>query len=214
MAKPTGALLAFGASGQIAKTVVYASWRGRQYARRYLIPANPQSTEQTKTRSAFAWLQQVWKLSPTLFQDPWTLFASGQPFTNRNAFGSKNISVLRDAADLAAFVFSPGAKGGVAPTSIAITPGATQLSILINTPTPPTGWTLTSAIAAAIADQDPNTGTLYTITAGEDTTSTYTVVLTSLTTGTLYYVGAWLKWAKPDGSIAYSTAVTGSDTPT
>lgn len=214
MAKPTGALLAFGASGQIAKTVVYASWRGVQYARRYLVPANPQSVEQTKTRSAFAWLQAVWKLAPTLFQDVWTLFASGQPFTNRNAFGSKNIFNLRNAANLSTFVFSPGAKGGVAPSSMVITPGAGQLSIAITAPTAPTGWTLTSAIAAAIRDQDPNTGAFYNITAGEDLTSPYTVVLTGLTAGSLYFVGAWLKWLKPDGTIAYSVNISGSSTPT
>lgn len=214
MAKPTGALLSFGASGTIAKTAVFASWRGRQYVRRHVIPANPNSSGQQLTRNTFKWLQQVWKLSPTLFQDPWTAYAKGQPLINRNAFGKSNIGALRSQTDLSAFVFSPGAGGGVAPASITVTAGANQITVDVTEPTSPTGWTIAEAVAAVIADQDPQSGVLYDVSAGSDNSSPYSIVITGLTTAQLYRAGAWLVWTKPDGTTAYSSALTGSATPT
>jgi len=214
MAKPTGALLAFDARGQIGKTLVYASWRGRGYARRYVIPANPRSAEQTLTRTAFSWLTQVWKMGPAIFQGPWTLYATGQVFTDRNALNAKNVSTLRSATDLSGMVMTPGAKGGVALTNATFTAGNDLITVAGTTPTPPTGWTVTAVQACCIRDQDPNTGVLYTITAGEDTSSPYSFDLTGLTGGVLYYCAAWIKWLKPDGTVAYGPQFSGSATPT
>lgn len=212
MAKPTGPLLAFDARGSIAKTQVYSSWRGRSYVRRYTIPANPNTSGQQDTRQVFAWLQQVWKRSPTGFQAPWTLFTQGRPLTNRNAFGQSNIAGLRTATTLANFVFSPGAKGGLALTSITPTPGAGQISVAFVAPTPPTGWTLTAVDVAAIPDQDPHTGLLYNIS--YVTGSSSPLVLTGLTASQLYRIGAWATWTKPDSTLAYGPAIDSSATPT
>lgn len=214
MAKPTAPLLAFEARGQIAKTQVYASWRGRSYVRRYVIPSNPRSTSQTQTREVFAWLSAVWKVAPAIFQEPWTLFAKGQPFTDRNALNAKNISGLKAATTLANFVFEPGAKGGTALTSATFTAGVGQITVAGVTPTPPLGWTVTSVQCAVIRDQDPHSGLLYTITAGEDLTSPYSIALTGLTSGQLYRGAAWIKWAKPDGTVAYGPQTVGTATPT
>lgn len=214
MAKPTGALLAFGASGQIAKTLVYASWKGRQYARRHVVPSNPQTAAQTATRSVFGFLSAVWKSAPALLIAPWDRFADGQVLTGRNAFMGQNTAALRGDADMADFIGSPGAKGGLAPTSIAAAAGVGQITVTFTNPTAPTGWTLQAAVAAAIRDQDPSTGVLYTVTAGEDTVAPMdTVVLTGLSTN-LYQVAGWLRWLKPDGSIAYGASLLDSATPT
>jgi len=214
MAKPTAPLLSFGASGQIGKTIVYGSWRGRQYARRHVTPSNPQSAEQTLTRNAFSFIQSVYKFAPSLVTDTWVASAKGLPATDRNMFTKSNLPVLRDQANLNNIVLSNGAGGGPPPTALAVTPGNDSLSCLVTAPaTVPQGWTLYSAIVAAIRDQDPDTGILYTVTAGEDLTSTYTIVLSGLQEF-LYQVRAWLKWTKPDGSFAYSPDISSTGTPT
>lgn len=213
MAKPTGGLLSFDARGQVAKTIVFSSWRGRGYVRRYVTPANPNSAAQALTRDTFAWLSQVWKRGPTLFQAPWVAYAQGQPLTDRNAFNKFNISPLRSASDLSGFVFSPSAKGGLAPTAVSAAATAGGTDVTVTQPASPTGWTLQAAVAAAIRDQDPQTGTLYDITAAEDTSGPYVVQLTGLASGQLYYVGAWLRWLKPDSTVAYSVALTDTVTP-
>ena len=57
MAKLTGPLLSFGATGQIAKTMVVGTWRGIDYARQYVVPANPRTTAQQANRTRFALLR-------------------------------------------------------------------------------------------------------------------------------------------------------------
>lgn len=214
MAKPTAPLLSFGASGTLAKTMVYSKWKGRPYVRRHVIPANPKTVAQTLTRDTFGSANAIWKISPAIFQEPWDRFATGQVLTGRNAMISRFVTINRGLSDLLLMAFSPGAKGGLAPLTLVITPGSQQLSCVVTAPTPPSGWTLTAIQAAAIRDQDPATGTLYEITAGEDVSTPYDVVLTGLTASVLYAVGAWTKWAKPDGSIAYGPSILDSDTPT
>lgn len=213
MAIPTAPFLSFAASGQIAKTLVAANWKGRPYLRRYVIPSNPNTAAQQSTRNTFSWGNAVWKISPTLFQAPWDAFAQGQVLTGRNAMLSSVVSNLRGDVDLADFVFSPGAKSGLAAASMAVTPGVGTLTVDITAPALPAGWTIVQGIAAAIEDQSPETGTLYTMTAGFDATDPYSVVLAGLNTN-LYYVGAWFEFTKPDGSTAYGPSIHDSDTPT
>jgi len=213
MSKVTAPLLSFGASGAIAKTQVYSTWKGRPYVRRHVIPSNPNSAGQQLTRNAFAWLNNVWKNAPSLVVDVWDRYAVGQVLTGRNAFIGQNTAALRSETDLADMIMSPGAKGGPPPTGITPSAGAGSISTAVAVPSAPTGWTLTSAIVAVIRDQDPQTEILYTITAGEDVSTPYTVVNSGLTASELYRVFGWLKWEKPDGSIAYSASVAGSATP-
>ena len=213
MATNTAPLLSFSASGQVAKTQVYSHWRGVPYVRKYVVPANPQTAGQTETRSVFTWLSNIWKNSGSLQQAPWTLFTAGQPLYNRNSFMGKNIKVLRPGTTTTAFIGSPGAKGGLAPTSIAVTPGANQLTVAFTNPTAPTGWTLAAAVAMAVLNADPHTSTTYTTVAGEDDTTFNSVVLTGLA-ASLYTVSAWLQWTKPDGTTAYGVSINATATPT
>lgn len=214
MAKPTGGLLAFGSSGSIAKTMVYSSWRGISYVRKHVIPANPKTTSQTQTRAVFQFLSAVWKTAPTLFQEIWTLQAQGQPFTNRNAFNKANIAGLRTATTLANLIFSGGAKGGLALTSVTVTPGATQLALTCVVPSPPVGWTLVGVIHCVYPDQDPHVAAAAAFQAAENDVTPYSHTFTGLTTGHLYRTSSWPKWTKPDLSTAYGPGLNGSGTPT
>jgi len=208
MAKVTAPLLSFDSRGQIAKTQVYASWKGRPYARRHVVPANHQTADQTLTRNAFSWLQQVYKFMPALASAPWTSYATGKVLTARNAFSKFNISNLRSATDLALLNLSPGSLGGIPAATTTFTPAAGQVTIAATAPSDiPSGWTLTGLQAAVIRDQDPASGVLYAITADEDLTLAYSIVFAGLVSATTYLAGGWLKWLRPDGRIAYSPSV-------
>lgn len=214
MAKPTAPLLSFGASGTIAKTQVYASWRGRQYVRRHVIPANPRTTSQMDTRNVFSWLSSLWKEMTTDAQTPWVAFSKGKPLTDRNALNQMNVGPLRTATTLNAMVMSPGSGGGLAALTAVATPGSGQISIAVTAPTPPVGWTVTKAVGMAVRDQDPHTGTLFTTVTAEQAVLPGNVVLTSLAHVEVYQWGLWLLWLKPDGTTAYSTAIRGQATTT
>jgi len=213
MAKVTAPLLSFGASGSLAKSLVYSKWKGRPYTRRHVIPANPQSTAQTLTRNAFASAGSIWKIGGPLLRAPWDRFATGQVLTGRNKFMGNFVSENRGETDLLSWNMSPGAKGGLPLTSVvASSPGVNDILLTCVTPTPPTGWTVTSTIGMVIRDQDPQTGILYETTEDEDIGGLLPL-LPGLTTAVLYVCGAWIKWAKPDGSVAYSVASMTTFTP-
>lgn len=213
MAKPTAPLLSFGASGTIAKAMVFASWKGRPYVRRHVIPGNPQSVAQTLTRNGFSSASDIWKNMGPLGVAPWDRFAVGQVLAGRNKFMGSYVAENRGEVDLLSWNMSPGAKGG--PPLVSVTPsspGVNDILLTCVTPTPPTGWTVTSTIGMAIRDQDPQTGVLFNTVEDEDIGGLLPL-LPGLTTAVLYVCGAWIKWAKPDGSVAYSVAEMTSFTP-
>lgn len=212
MAKVTAPLLSFGASGSVAKSVVFSKWKGRPYARRHVIPANPQTVGQTLTRDIFAWGGQVWKIMGPLGRGPWDRFATGQVLTGRNKFMGNFVAENRGESDLLSWNMSPGAKGGLPLVSVvASSPGVNDILLTCVTPTPPTGWTVTSCIGMVIRNADPAASVLYATTEDEDIGGLLPL-LPGLTTAQSYVYGAWIKWAKPDGSVAYSVATMGTFT--
>lgn len=213
MAKITAPFLSFGASGSIAKTIVASKWKGRPYMRQHVIPANPQSVAQTLTRDTFASANDIWKNMGPLGIAPWNRFATGQVLTGRNKMMGSFVSENRGQVDLLSWNMSPGAKGGPPLVSaVPSSPGVNDILMTCVTPTPPTGWTVTSTVAMAIRDQDPATGILFNTVEDEDIGGLLPL-LPGLTTAVLYVVGAWIRWAKPDGSEAYSVAEMTTFTP-
>jgi len=209
MSRITAPLLSFGASGAIAKTQVYSKWKGLPYVRQYVIPANPRSTEQTLTRSVFAWLQSVWKFAPSQVTEVFEAYASGQAMTDRNAFSKANISPLRAGITIDDFVFSPGAKSGLAASAVVAADGVGQSVVTITAPVLPTGWAIVEGIAAGIKAQNPHTDALYAIHSAIDAATPFTPTITGLSAGT-WRIGGWFKFTKPDGSFAYGPSI--SDT--
>jgi hypothetical protein len=209
MSKTTAPLLSFDAKGQIGKSMVASSWRGVKYMRRYVIPANPKTLAQQTVRSTFALLREMWKLAPALITAPWDSFAQGRPFLGMNKWVGENVRVLNGETDMNNFIGSPGAKGGLAPLGITVDDAvATQFTVTVDVPPAPPGWAISGAVAYAFLDQDPAGFFEGQITVAEDTAGpAYAVVLTGLTPAEEYQVGAFLRWTKPDGVLAYSVSL-------
>lgn len=213
MAKSTGPLLSLGASGTLAKTMVFSKWKGRAYVRRHVIPSNPKTSEQLLTRNVFSFGSGIWKAAPTLLRAPWDRFAVGQVLTGRNAFIGKNTRELRTAALMTGWIGSPGAKGGLAPEGIVLTPTSGGLDVAFTVPAPPTGWTLQASVAAVILDQDPQSPSTTLTVVVEEAMTPWAISLTGLIGTADMVVSAWLRWAKPDGSIAYGASINATDAP-
>lgn len=212
MAKVTAPLLAMGASGTIGKTLTFSKWRGIAYGRQRVVPANPQSTNQTIIRATFALLREMWKLSPSKLVEAWDAFASGRPFTGMNKFVGENVRVLKYEPDMANFIGSPGAKGGLPPDGVVLaSPGAGALTATFSVPDIPVGWAIVEAVSVAFIDQAPNGIFSGVITEAFDASSPYVPTFAGLEAGD-YIVSSWLKWEKPNGQFAYSVGLTGSQT--
>jgi hypothetical protein len=202
--------MGFGASGTLGDTLVYSRWRGVPYARRYVIPGNPQTAAQQETRNIFRTLSQLWKQLPAAAVAPWNTFATGRPFLGVNRFTGDNIRVFRKPTtqtDMALFIGSPGARGGPAPSDLQLTGGALSIAAEIATPTLPLGWAITEVQGIAFPDQDPTENFVGPVTYASADTGPYDLDFTGLQAATDYVVAVWIEYARPDGTAAYSISL-------
>lgn len=221
MAKNIAPLFGFDGAGQLGRSLVYSRWRGVNYTRRYVIPANPRTTRQVAVRDAFQMLGDIWKFSSVWMTDPWNLFATGQKFTGKNAFMSANIGRYKLQApayapvtSIAGLIVSPGARGGMPPTAVVPTPSTASVSFAVSLPAVPPGWSIVNSVAIVIPDQapsDPFPGAIFT---NEEESTPETNVVSGLTTETDYVSGVFLTWERPDGGPAYSVSLADTFTTT
>ena len=214
MAKLTGPLFSLSASGTIADTLTFGSWRGIDYARARVIPANPNTTGQQTTRNTFATLREMWKLNGPFGRDPFDLFAQGRKFLGLNAYVGENLRVVRGDADFQDFIGSPGAKGGLPMVSAAGVSGAAsgEIDVTCVEPTLPAGWAITRAAAVAFPDQDPELIFGGPLVEGEDLVTPFSITLGGLTPAALAVWSIWLEYTKPNTDRAFSVGITGTAT--
>ena len=210
MAKVKGPLLSMRASGTIAKTEVFATWRGIPYVRMHVIPQNPNTVEQQLTRGVFSWLNDLYRHLAANSLQPWDLHTIGRPFTPRNAFIKSNLPVLRGDADLTDFTASPGARGGPAPDAFSAVAGALAGEIDV-TWTPgvlPAGWTVAKAVALAVYDQDPGGALLANLQSVEVANpGPYLETIGGLVAAHAYSVNGWFVYQRPEGTTAIGPSI-------
>ena len=202
MAKTTAPLLSFEGAGQIGKTMVHAKWKGVSYVRRYVVPANPNTTAQQTTRNAFKYLVGTYKFLDAAATAPWTAYAKGKKLTAWNAYQKINLPLIRGASDNTSMLGSPGAYGGIAASSVSASDSGSQVcTVTMPAPTVPDGWTLTDTVAQLVPKVTVFTG---------DTFDSYTT-RAGATSGTVdvtavagdFVVNGWFEMTKPDGTTAY-----------
>lgn len=218
MAKVRGPLLSLTAQGQIGQSQVYGTWRGVPYARRYVIPGNPNTTAQQTTRSTFSAADDQFKRMLTLAQAPWHAQARGRSYTGRNAFIRDYVRQLRGQPDFAQYIGSPGAQGGLPLLALTAVGGALagEIDITADVPPTPVGWTHDAVIITAFPDRDPSalmsvfaqeTEVLEAAwTVGPPPQASYT--FSGLQTGVTYVISAWLRSTRADGTTAYGVSTT------
>lgn len=213
MPKTTAPLLSFGAAGQIGQSMVFSKWKGIPYVRRYVVPANPKTAKQMSNRGVFSMLNGAYLYAPAAIKQAFNAYAVGKALTGRNKFFQDNQKLLGvdpKPAGLDGLVMSPGNGGGLPPTNVVAVGGALSITVTADLPAVPDGWVLSEAVAAAVKQQAPAdefTGKWFVATG---TVGMDEVTIPGLDAATEYVVGFFLKWTKPDGSVAYSVSL--SDT--
>lgn len=61
MVKVSAPAMSLDASGSLAGTLVFSKWKGRNYVRQLVIPANPRYPKMVSVREMFKFLSQRWK---------------------------------------------------------------------------------------------------------------------------------------------------------
>lgn len=78
MARVRTPLISFGASGKIARTIVFFAWKGIDVAREYVVPSNPRTAAQTTQRNLFTDCVAAFRnyLTDAGVRTAWNLLAS------------------------------------------------------------------------------------------------------------------------------------------
>lgn len=208
MARLTAPLLSLGARGKLGDAIVFATWKGVDYARTYVIPENPNTSGQQEVRGVFSTLTEMWKRMPLIARAPFTEAAAGQPMTDRNKHVQLNVAALQGDANMNDLVMSVSSGSSVPPDNVVeADAGGQQITITADAPTSPVGYTLTAIQAAAVLDGDPSPVLIRTTFAGEDTSAPYSITLPVGVAGT-YQTACWCKWTRDsDSHVFYSAAV-------
>ncbi len=211
MSRLTGPLFSLRASGTVAKSITYSSWRGIPYARTRIIPANPKTADQLEVRNIFHSLCTLWNHRGPLFNAPFLSASKGKPETDRNILIKLNVKPLQGQTSLAAFVFSPG-DGGALPPATAVGSDATGqvLAIAVTQPALPANWTQEAVIGIAIKDGDFSTYITRTPREGEDASAPFTAISIPCIEAGTYKWGCYNRFIAPDMSTRHSIALTGS----
>lgn len=86
MVKVTAPAMSLDASGSIGGTMTFSKWKGRNYVRQLVRPANPRSAGQTYNRAFFKFLAQTWASIKTLYASSWQALADVDKVSPFNAF--------------------------------------------------------------------------------------------------------------------------------
>jgi len=91
MAKVIGPLFSLDASGTIAGAMTFSKWKGLNYVRLRVDPANPQTASQTSQRNTLAAAVSCWKNLTSVdavSKSSWDVSASGTHMSGFNRFTS------------------------------------------------------------------------------------------------------------------------------
>lgn len=157
MARLTAPLLSLGAAGKIGDAIVFANWKGIDYARRWVVPANPNTANQQEVRGIFSTLAEMYKRMDAHAREPWVAAVRGLPLTDRNRHVQANVAVLQGEADLDNLVMSVASGQAIVPDNVVTADGADGTATwTADAPTPPVDYTLIDVYGVAVLDGDPS----------------------------------------------------------
>jgi len=201
MVKVYGPMMSMDASGTIADAVTFSKWKGRNYARQRVIPANPQSVTQVAIREMMKFLAQAWKTCTAPEQAAWATAAKAATISNFNAYVAEGMLRWRQMSAPAAS--TPALETGSYQASGAATAAGGHAQVVLTFPVAAVndGW----GIAIERNTVDVYTGLLTSIVGVIRTPAAAAALFTDtgLTAGTYYYF--WRRFTragKLDGAFA------------
>lgn len=187
MAQVVGGLFGLGATGTLAKTLTYSTWKGRPYVRRRVIPANPKSANQLSVRAVMQWLTQQWASVPASEQSDWIDKAAETNIAPFNSYVGENLFNWRSF--LAPSQFYPITRTGTLQTTptLAAAGGLRLATVSTDMTTVNAGWGIL-IFRSTSTGFTPGFGNLVHVNLG-NTLTQQDWVDTPLDAGTYYYNG-------------------------
>lgn len=140
MVKVAAPAMSLDASGSLGGAIVFSKWKGRNYVRSLVTPANPQSGPQTGLRAMFKFLSQNWAALSAGNKATWLTAATAAAVSTFNQFMKFNQLRTRNFLGVTA-AYPPALVSTVctAPTSTA-TAGVRQITLAITKGANPATW--------------------------------------------------------------------------
>lgn len=191
MAKVTGPLMSLDASGSVGKAMVFSKWKGRNYVRQLVKPANPKSPLQVSTRSIMKFLAQNWAAISTADKATWQAIADQIIASPFNAYTKTNLANWTQflAPGQVSTLLRTGTFGqeAAAALQLAATGGVGQVTITCDMDTANDNWGLLifrSTTTSFNGARDNLVGAIL-----QTATGTTTFIDTGLVADTYYYTG-------------------------
>lgn len=184
MVRLYGPLMSMDASGTVANAVTFSKWKGRNYARQRVVPANPNSAPQQSVRAMMKALSQAWTGLTAGNKATWQDRADQTIISTFNAFCSYNLSRWRSFK--APSKEDPATEVGAAPSAptTTVTAGVRELQLSIADGATPPDW-FWLIFRSTVSGFTPSFSNLVHVV---PKTATPTVFIdTALVTGTTYY---------------------------
>ena len=127
------------ASGTVGDTLTFSKWKGRNYVRNRVIPANPKSASQTGVRAMMSFLAATWHLLATGPKATYATAAAAKSISPFNQFVSEHLTRWQNftapsqaspatEASTGLTVTTQTLTGGVGHVTLSLTPsGATSI---------------------------------------------------------------------------------------
>lgn len=134
--------MSLGASGAVAKSIVFSHWKGRPYVRQLVTPSNPRSAGQRASRAMMSFLSKAWSdaIMTTNAKATWDTLSKQKIISPFNAFVGRNRS---NYTQFLAPIHEPAdARTGTLPTLAAptLTGGVGEINITDVVTTIANGW--------------------------------------------------------------------------
>lgn len=191
MARVNGPLLSFGASGALAKTLVYTSYRSAKVVKTLGQPVNANSTAQQVTRGAFTFASSLWNYVGDDMRQQWEIKAKSERQQARNAFLQQVVHALRGKANLNDLRFMYQSEGMIPSYGANVGAFAGSVFGISNFTDWPTGFTPVTRALACIRQQDPYSPGDMTIYYAQQPGAGPNPVISGLPTGVQFLCCAW-----------------------
>lgn len=200
MARTTSPLLSMDASGSVGNSLTFAKWKGRNYVRRWAIPANPRSAAQLSTRAALQYYTALYKANTADVLANFLTEAESMKISPFNAFTKKGILNWKTATFIHPenyVMFPPASESNLAIAGTA-NPRGISWSVTDSTGDTPIGQVICVREAAS-----PGTDLAYAVLGGLQANS---FTQTGLKPSTAYQARVWRIYA--NDTVKYSSSVT------
>ena len=140
MAIVTGPLMSVDASGKFGGSMVFSKWKGRNYARKLVIPSNPKEPKQVGVRSMLTFLAKAWAAIKVAEAADYQTLADAAEISTFNAYVGANLDRWQENKGPGQSYPPADASGATAITSAPLTGHADYVTAVVTPATNANIW--------------------------------------------------------------------------